>query len=250
MVEAVTPGDMTGCGVSSQPPLACAPQQPGVVYWRTMRGERTPATRREVGPRWAGRLSQQKIRQLYETDARGIYDEELIDDVGWALYARCQSLLEAEAARGGKAKCHQCGGVISHTGQSEEVLCCPECGWTITWDAYFRSIQHKQLSGPDLVGLFTQYVSTFPAAAGARQKMLHIDRLLHGFHWSVATGPRRPAAINLVEGRLSEVIQFLDTLTYGRGSTPGARKRHAAWRKSMSDALESWGGARLGRSAG
>ena len=48
-------------------------------------------------PRWAGRVPQHTIKRLYETDARGIYDEELIDEIGWGLHARCQSLLEAEA---------------------------------------------------------------------------------------------------------------------------------------------------------
>ena len=196
-------------------------------------------------PRWAGRVPQQKIKQLYETDAKGIYDEELIDDVGWGLYARCQSLLEAEAARGGRAKCHQCGGLIQHSGQRDELLGCPECGWQITWGAYFRSIQHRQLSGPDLVSLLTDYVARFPRATAPREKMLLIDRLVHGFHWSVKTGPRRPAAVNLIGGRLSEVIQFLDSLTYDDRSTPGTKERHVAWRKDMSDALESWGAPRL-----
>ena len=34
-------------------------------------------------PRWAPRVPQDKVRRLYETDARGIYDDELIDDVGY-----------------------------------------------------------------------------------------------------------------------------------------------------------------------
>ncbi len=118
-----------------------------------------------VVPRWAQRVPQAKIRQLYESDARGLYDEELINEVGWALYARCRSLIEAEAARQGRAKCHQCEGIIAHSGGKEEVLRCRACGWEITWAAYFRSIQHKQLSGPDLVGIFTEFTSRFPNAA-------------------------------------------------------------------------------------
>jgi hypothetical protein len=42
---------------------------------------------------WANRVSQIKIWQLYQSDARGILDEELIDEVGIALYARAQSIL-------------------------------------------------------------------------------------------------------------------------------------------------------------
>ena len=43
--------------------------------------------------RWASRVNPATIRRLYETDARGIVDEDLIDEVGFALYARCQSIL-------------------------------------------------------------------------------------------------------------------------------------------------------------
>jgi hypothetical protein len=39
-----------------------------------------------------------------ETDAKGIYDEELINDVGWSLCARCQSPLDAGAARAVKVR--------------------------------------------------------------------------------------------------------------------------------------------------
>jgi ribosomal protein L37AE/L43A len=200
---------------------------------------------REGMPRWAQRVPQAKIRQLYETDARGLYDEELIDEVGWALYARCRSLIEAEEARQGRAKCHQCDEIIAHSAKKEEVLRCPACGWEITWGEYFRSIQHKQLSGPDLVGIFTEFTAGFPRAAKPQQKMLLIDRLVHSFHWSADTGPRRPSAVNLIEGKMGEVIAFLDQLSYGKGSTPGTKRQRAAWRKSMSDALERWGSPRI-----
>jgi len=181
------------------------------------------------------------IRRLYETDAKGIYDRDLIDEVGWALYSRCESLLAAEEARAGRAKCHACGATIHHSHQKEEVLRCPSCGWQVTWAAYFNSIQHKQLSGPDLIAPFRAYVSRFPRARTPRQRMLLIDRLLHAFHWAVSTGPRRPAAINLIQGRLSEVIQFLDSLTYSTSSTPGTRETLSTWRGEMSTALQSWG---------
>jgi hypothetical protein len=49
--------------------------------------------------RWAPRVNPSLIRRLYEADARGIVDDELFDDVGSALHARCQSIL-AGASRG------------------------------------------------------------------------------------------------------------------------------------------------------
>ena len=44
-------------------------------------------------PAWARRVPQRKIRRLYETDAKGIYDEDLIDEVGY---------VEVEAAQVGQ----------------------------------------------------------------------------------------------------------------------------------------------------
>lgn len=195
---------------------------------------------------WEPRVPKRKIRRLYETDASGIYDEELIDDVGFSLLARCESFLEAMEARRGRAKCHGCGGIIQHdAGHSKEakarLLCCDACGWEVTWGEYFKSIHKKQLCGPDLESLFGEFVRGFPRARSARRKMVHIDRLLHGFHYAVETGPRRPAAVNLIEGRLWDVIEFLNELTYGEGSTSGMRETAASWREDVNTALRSWG---------
>ncbi len=61
--------------------------------------------------------------------------------------------------------------------------------------------------------------------------MLAIDRLIHGFHWSQKYGSTRPVAVNLIEGKLADVITFLDDLTYGAQSTPGIESTRAAWVK-------------------
>ncbi len=49
-------------------------------------------------PRWAGRVSRAQILQLYATDAKGIVDEELIDEVGYALLTRCESITAVTAS--------------------------------------------------------------------------------------------------------------------------------------------------------
>ena len=53
-------------------------------------------------PQWARRVPKRKIRQLYETDAQGIYDLDLINEVGYALLARCESFVTANRAREGE----------------------------------------------------------------------------------------------------------------------------------------------------
>jgi hypothetical protein len=49
----------------------------------------------------ASRVNPAVIRCLYETDTRGIVDEEQIDDVGYALYRRCQGIIAATEAHDG-----------------------------------------------------------------------------------------------------------------------------------------------------
>ena len=187
-----------------------------------------------VLPTWAPRVPKVKIRRLYETDARGIYDDELIDEVGYSLLARCQAFLDAEEARAGRIKCPVCGEVVLHGHDRDELMRCA-CGWQLTWGAYFATIQHKQLSGAEPVRrLFRGFVARFPRAASPRDKMLLIDHLLHGFHWFYKDNTStRPVAINLIDGRLGDVIAFLDSLTYGKGSTPGTRSAKERWDENI-----------------
>lgn len=190
-------------------------------------------------PEWAPRVTQREIRRLYETDAQGIYDEELIAEAGYGLLARCQSFIDAVEATRGRARCPRCSDVVAHQARKDEVLQCP-CGWTVRWGAYFRSIQHKQLSGAEpVLEQFRAFVAAFPPARSPRERMLLIDRLIHGFHWYLQLGPTRPVAVNLIEGRLSEVVAFLEELTYGGASTPGTRQNRAQWDRNI-DANRHW----------
>jgi hypothetical protein len=128
------------------------------------------------------------------------------------------------------------------------VLRCRACGWEAIWRAYFRTIQHNQLSGAEpVLALFRDFVERFPLAESATEKMLLIDRLIHGFH-QMLTGERtRTTGVNLVEGRYHEVVDFLDALAYGEGSTPGVRETRADWRRTIDATAEAWGDERLRR---
>jgi hypothetical protein len=193
--------------------------------------------RREL-PVWAGRVPQWKLRKLYETDAKGIHDEELIDEVGYGLLARCESFILANEVRGGTLPCPCCSAQVEHTHRKEDVLSC-DCGWELTWGEYFKTIQHKQLSGAEpVLRQFGEYVRHFPKARTPRERMVLIDQLIHGFHsyYRGVGNPTRPVAINLIGGRLSEVINFLDSLTYGPGSTPGTREAKAEWDRNITTA--------------
>jgi hypothetical protein len=187
-------------------------------------------------PVWAPRVSKRKIHQLYKTDAQGIYDRDLIDEVGYGLLARCESFIAANRAREGELPCPECGRSVPR----EETLRC-SCGWKLPWPDYFKTIQHKQLSGAEpVLAQFRDFVRAFPSARTPREKMLLIDRLIHGFHRYYKTDhPTRPVAVNLIEGRLSDVVAFLDRLSYGDQSTPGMRETYTQWDQNI-DANRNW----------
>ncbi len=180
-------------------------------------------TPKETQPiHWAGKVRRDHIRRMYEQDARGIRDEELIEEVGCGLYARCVSILEVTAAVKGEVKCHGCGAIIRHGSYKEETVRCDACGWGVPWRTYQKSYQGKQLHGGAAIGIFAGFVKQFPVARDARERLLLIDRLIHEFHYNVSRTdpiphPNRPTAANLIEGdKMRDVIAFLDELSEQR----------------------------------
>lgn len=181
--------------------------------------------------RWARRVRQDQIRRLYTLDAKGIVDEELIDEVGYGLYARCESIRVATEAHGGRAACRKCGAIIEHRWEKDRPMVCGACGWETTWGAYLKLYQRRQLHGGNAYPFFLEYLERWPKARTSRDKLLAIDWLIHACH--VATGMpwARPAATNLIEGSATELTRFLDELAYGPGSTPGLGETRAAWQR-------------------
>jgi len=158
-------------------------------------------------------------------DANGIYDDEPIDHVGYALLARCKSFLLANDPAQGRVVCPVCSTTILHTRKSDEMLSCQQCDWEMVWKDYFATFQHKQLYGAEpVLELFRDFVKRFPSARTVQEKVLIIDTLIHGYHWSQKYGYTRPVAINLIGGKLPEVIAFLDSLSYGVANTEGVQE--------------------------
>lgn len=199
-------------------------------------------------PAWAPRLRKSQVRRLYETDALGIHDNELLDEVGWGLVARCESFITASEAALGRARCPACGQEVRHHAGKDETLHCAACGWEAAWQDYFKTFQHKQLSGAEpVMALFREFIDQFPAAKSGPEKMLLIDRLIHRFHTHLQYGPTRAAGVNLIEGNYHEVIEFLDRLTYGENSTPGTSQERSQWRQTLNQTADLWNDERLRR---
>jgi predicted RNA-binding Zn-ribbon protein involved in translation (DUF1610 family) len=154
---------------------------------------------------WARRVEPDKIRRLYTLDAKGILDEELIDEVGYAFFARCESIKTVTEASTGKVKCPRCGELIRRVRNREaqmkdRVLEC-DCGWEATWGAYLKSYQRKQLHGGAAFPFFLDFLESWPKQRTPRDKLLEIDRLVHALHVNVIEAKEitfaRAAAVNV-----------------------------------------------------
>lgn len=196
------------------------------------RGDGAPDISPQTGrPEWAGRVSRFRIAALYRGDARGIVDRELIDEVGYALLARCESILAATQAVRGEAVCPVCRAAIPHEPGATEVLTCPECGWSLPWSEYHASMQRKQLWAGGIEGFLREFVEKYPKAPTPRHRMILIDQLIHRYHWEMINDPGRPGGGNLIGGTVVEVVALLDSLTYSEQSTPGLQEMRNRWRK-------------------
>lgn len=192
--------------------------------------EDTPAIR------WAPKVRQADIRRLYENDSKGLVDEILVDEVGWGLYLRCESILLVVT---GRVRCPRCRTVFLcvryNNNKPHEVFPCPECEWATTEAEFTRSHRDRDLSGVGAIEAFAAFVERYPPATSARERVLLIDRLIHAFHHDLKRSdrPHRTAAINLIEGNQTQVIAFLDRLTYGTESTPGTQEAKSEWRQAV-----------------
>ncbi len=188
--------------------------------------------------KWAKRLPKAKLRRLYETDAKGLRDDDLLDDVGYTLLARCRDILKIESAQQGQVHCARCDRngqttLIARPSTKDDprdvVLTCPVCDWQITWGDYYLSFKRKQLNPGGATEIFAAFVENFPKAKTPQTKMLTIDRLIHEFHYSyraLPDLPTRPVGVNLIEGKLEDVIAFLNELTSGDDAVVAGKIGH------------------------
>ncbi len=180
------------------------------------------STEQEI--RWAPRVRPEKIRRLYELEARGLVDAELIDEIGTALYCRCRDSLVVSDAAEGRARCPRCGELFARRGDDkQQIVGCSSCGWQSRWIDYQKTYQHQELYARGATAELVAFMRGWERAASAREKMLLIDRLIHTWHWEARKDRQvgRPTAVNLIEGSRRQVLAFLDELSRGRSGRSG-----------------------------
>ncbi len=187
---------------------------------------------------WSPRVPKGKLRRLYERACQGFWDDELIDDVGMTLFMRCTDILKIHRAKTERLvtcpRCERNGRetLISRRGNRETPMTCTTCGWSMTWQAYHRTFQRRQLNPGGAVTYFQSFVTAYRTARDPITRMLAIDRLIHQFHYSNRNQPdqpTRPAGVNLIVGDLEEVVRFLDELS-GLDLPTDMRKTEQDWR--------------------
>jgi len=180
--------------------------------------------------KWAPRVKKSDILEVYNLNAKGIYDEIKIDNLGIALYLRCIDIMCVKRAReGGGLRCYSCytnpanpvetylpySGHF-YKGMDEEIIICPICGFSFTNSEFYKSYKSKQLHSGGAVPAFEHFIKNFPLEKDSTKKLLLIDRLINSFHYSLKhmpDVPTRSVGPNLIEGHLKDILVFLDELS-------------------------------------
>lgn len=157
--------------------------------------------------RWARKLSVPKLQQLYKFDAQGIKNEELVDEIGYTIYARClQGKNEMELIQVNKMKCHNCGNILQ--GQRWLMEC--ECGYQYLFREYMRSYRRNNMPHGSVKEKFAAFIKDWEKAQGYSDKMRLIDNLIHEFHVNLLTETKgRPVAINFIDGTKKQIEDLI-----------------------------------------
>jgi hypothetical protein len=160
---------------------------------------------------WSPRISDKKIKQLYDSDAKMIYDEELVDEVGYTLYTRClQGRDERLLANEGKLKCHHCG--VINTSPPNGLIVCP-CGYAYIFREYMRSFNKNGMPSRSATPFFNEFIIKWERVKTYADKMLAIDYVIHECHLDMLSGVKRGfAGGNLIDGK--NVQELILSLAY------------------------------------
>jgi hypothetical protein len=178
--------------------------------------------------RWAPRLQPRLLERLYASDAGGFVDDELCDEVGTILHARCETFHHVAE---NKVCCPRCGTVFE-VERDGNTHCSAECGFETTFEDYWRSVQNHYAFPGRAGDAFDAFYRRYPDARTYRDKIVLIDQLIHSFHIDEKQGRAvKSVASKLLEGNKKDVVRFLDRLS---GVDTDNK---AAWRTTASQTI-------------
>jgi len=181
---------------------------------------------------YAPRVSPGLIIRLYQSDAQGLRDEELADEVGTALFARCEDILAVSQQH--RSKCPLCGRWVEHSTDNSIKMCC-SCGFSMSWRDYTKSYKNKGLKGSGALPVFERYLQQYAAARQYTDKILAIDSMIHAFHFELQGNNRlcRPAATCVIHSFEAEILRILNALAYSQDSSAGLAEGYASYQSKL-----------------
>lgn len=162
--------------------------------------------------KWAEKVSRYKLVKLYQDEAKGLLDEDLLNEIGYTFYTRCKQARDTrQRLDKGEIICHYCGEV--HQAMSYTALIACPCGYYYTYREYRRSCNANNVPGGRATEIFKAFTDNWLLCKSASEKMLLIDGLVHECHVSAMTGAKgRSVCMNLMEGTLSQIKDMLELL--------------------------------------
>ena len=144
-----------------------------------MKEPRELAPQDSVLPQWAPRVERSKIWRMYQNDAKGNRDEDLVDVVGWTLLMRVQSGLTVGEAQSGRVRCPRCETVIPVEWRRRRgkdiTLHCANCGWQRPWPEYRKTFHSKHLGLGGMHAPCEEFARQYPQARTYQEKIILID---------------------------------------------------------------------------
>jgi len=163
--------------------------------------------------RWSPKVSRQALQRLYKSDAMSLQNEELADEIGYTLYARClQGRDEGKLKDNGKLKCHHCGEIL----YAQRALMECNCGYQYLFRDYRRAFRANNMPSGAATAIFNAFIEHWPRARNYPAKMRLIDDLVHEFHINLNSGVKgRFVGINLIEDTKKQIEELILGLAYG-----------------------------------
>jgi hypothetical protein len=166
---------------------------------------------------WGGKVSRRDIQRLYESEAQGLLDEDLLNQVMVTMYVRICDMFEVrEAQKLGRVKCRSCKAYIPQPyvmggPNKNNPLVCEQCGCQTTCGDFYDSYTGKDMLPGSRTELFQEFLERFPAAHTSQEKMLLLDWLIHAFHVQSGVSARL-VAMNVIQGSRDQLVELLTKL--------------------------------------
>ena len=104
--------------------------------------------------KWAPRIKPGQVLQLYKTNSSGLYDEDLLLEIGWGLFARCEATVKVGRAYQGEVPCPVCEEIVLRKKNQKSqpapsrtwapaAFDCPYCKRSLTWQGCRESLRSQ-----------------------------------------------------------------------------------------------------------